>query len=177
MTFAGRAFASAQALSHDVGFPTTWPASWIFAARYDASPGAFDLAAGKYLFFRQNHLDGEADIGQDGDDALILDGLSGPRWDGPITYREIRGKARLIVSLDLPEALVITLEGRSAEAPATVEVLVNGERAGSVGMRTRWGTAQVEAPRGLWARGPNVITLRAPAAVHLDRATFARMDR
>lgn len=177
MTFASRAFASAQALSHDVGFPTTWPASWVFAARYDASPGAFDLAAGKYLFFRQNHLDGEADIGQDGDEALILDGLSGPRWDGPVSYREMRAVARLIVSLDLPEALVITLEGRSTEAPATVDVLVNGKEAGSVGMGTRWGTAQVEAPQGLWARGPNVITLRSPAAVHLDRATFARMDR
>lgn len=177
MTFEGRAFASTRALSHDVGFPTTWPASWIFAARYDASPGAFDLSAGKYLFFRQNNLDGQAELGQDGDLALILDGFSSPRHDGVITYRESAGEARLIVSLDLPEALVISLEGRAVDAPAVVDVLVNGKRAGSAALGTTWGKDGMEAAQELWARGPNVITLRSSSPFHLDRVAFARLDR
>jgi len=178
LSFAARSLAATRAVSHDIGFPTTWPASWIFAARYDTSPGAFDLAAGKYLFYRQNNLDGVADLGQEDDAGLILEGFSGPKQDGPITYRVVDSEARLIVSLDLPETLVVSLRARTAAlSPTNVEVTINGSPAGSLAVPADWGESRLDAPQGLWARGPNVITLRSAAAIQLDRVLFVRPER
>ncbi len=178
LSLVARTLASTRALSHDIGFPTTWPASWIFAARYDTSPGAFDLAAGKYLFYRQNNLDGLADLGGEGDEALILNGFSGPKQDGPITYRSVDSEARLIVSLDVPETLGVSFRARAKDAsPETVEVLINGNAVGSLRPESAWGEAQLEAPERFWERGPNVITLRPSSGVQLDRVTFRRAER
>jgi hypothetical protein len=178
LSFAARALASSQALSHDVGFPLTWPASWIFAARYDASPAAFDLAAGKYLFYRQNNLEGIADLGQDDDAGLILDGFSGPRQDGPKTYRAMDSRARLVVSLDLPETLGVSVQARGAAgSPASVEVAINGRPAGSLNVPAEWGETHLEAPQRFWVRGPNIITLRSTSAVLIDRVVFQRLER
>ncbi|HQZ16416.1 MAG TPA: hypothetical protein PLD86_06025 [Vicinamibacteria bacterium] len=177
-SLAARSLAAARALSHDIGFPTTWPASWIFAARYDASPGAFDLAAGKYLFYRQNNLNGIADLGEADDGGLILEGFSGARQDGPITYRAVDSAARLIVSLDLPETLGVSFRARSSNgAPAIVEISINGKAVGSVQAQADWEEVRIEAPQRLWARGPNIMTLRASSSIQLDRVSFARPER
>jgi hypothetical protein len=178
LSLAARSLAAARALSHDVGFPTTWPASWIFAARYDASPGAFDLAAGKYLFYRQNNLNGIAAIGGDDDSGLILDGFGAVRQDGPITYRRVESEARLIVSLDLPETLGVAFEARSAsDLPSKVDVTINGRTAGSIQVGASWGEGRIEVQQALWARGPNIVTLRADRGVDVDRVSFARPER
>ena len=178
LSLAARSLASARALSHDAGFPTTWPASWIFAARYDASPGAFDLAAGKYLFYRQNNLNGIADIGTDDDSGLILDGFGAIRQDGPIGYRGVESEGRLIVSLDLPETLGVAFAARSAgDRPSKVEVTINGRAAGSIQVETSWGEGRIEVPQALWARGPNIVTLRSDRRVDVDRVSFVRPER
>ncbi len=179
LSLAARTFASARALSNDVGFPATWPASWIFAARYDTSPGAFDLAAGKYLFYRQNNLGGVADLGAEGDEALILNGFSSPKQDGPITYRGIEADARLIVSLDLPETLGVSLRTRAADhtSATSVEFAVNGNAIGSIQAEPDWGEARLVAPQASWKRGPNIVTLRARSAVHIDLVTFEEPPR
>ncbi|MBX7184573.1 MAG: hypothetical protein K1Y01_05440 [Vicinamibacteria bacterium] len=178
LTFAARSLAAARALSHDIGFPTTWPASWIFAARYDASPGAFDLAAGKYLFYRQNNLNGIADIGTDDDSGLILDGFGAIRQDGPIAYRGVESEGRLIVSLDLPETLGVAFAARSpGDRPSKVEVTINGQAAGSFQVETSWGEGGIEVPQALWARGPNIVTLHADRRIDIDRVSFVRPER
>jgi hypothetical protein len=178
LSFAARSLASSRALSHHIGFPTTWPASWIFAARYHTSPGAFDLAAGKYLFYRQNNLNGIADLGGEDDGALILEGFSGVKQDGPITYRVIDAEARLIVSLDLPETLGVSFEARASNrSAATVAITINGSPAGSMTVGPDWGESRLEAPQRLWTRGPNIVSLRATSSVQLDRVTFLRPER
>lgn len=178
LSFANRSLAASRALSHDIGFPTTWPASWIFAARYDASPGAFDLAAGKYLFYRQNNLGGVADLGEEGDRGLILEGFSEARRDGSISYRVVDSDARLIVSLDLPETLGISVQARSSDASTvSVEVAVNGHATGSVRAQADWGESHLEAAQRLWVRGPNIVTLRTGSSIQLDRVTFLRPER
>ena len=177
LSFAGRSLASARALSRDVGFPTTWPASWIFAARYGASPAHFDLSSGKYLFYRQNNLGGIADIGAKGDEGLLLEGFSTPAQDGPTTYRNVRDGARLIVSLDLPETLGVAFEARATNASGvTVEVWVNGKQAGQVDVAADWSESRLEVPQHFWARGANVIRLRSASDLQLDRVTFARPE-
>ncbi|MEO6401270.1 MAG: hypothetical protein ABIP62_04570, partial [Vicinamibacteria bacterium] len=177
-SFSARVLASTRTFSNAVGFPTTWPASWIFAARYDTSPAAFDLAAGRYLFYRQNNLNGLADIGADGDEGLILEGFTGRRQDGSLDYRSVASgnDARLIVSLDVPETLGVSFQARSS-ASASVEILVNGASAGVIFLAPDWSEAHVEAPQGLWKRGPNVVTLRAPSPFDLDRVTFVRREQ
>lgn len=178
LSAAARVLASTRALSHDVGFPTTWPASWIFAARYDASPGAFDLAAGKYVFYRQNNLNGIADLGREDDEGLFLDGFSGPKQDGQITYRALESNARLIVSLDLPETLGVSFEARAAGGtPTSVAVEINGNPAGAIQVQPEWGEAHVDAPKRFWERGPNIVTLLPSSGVQIDRVTFLRPER
>ena len=177
LPLAVRALTSAQALSDDLGFPTTWPASWIFAIRYQVSPAAFDLAAGKYLFYRQNNLDGVVDLGAPGDEAMILDGFTAPRR-GAITHRSFASSARLIVSLDLPETLGILIRARTRAATAArLEVEVNGVPAEALDIQTEWSEGHLEAPQGLWRRGANIITLRPSSEVDLDGITFVRQVR
>lgn len=176
--FEARVLASATALSNDVGFPTTWPASWIFAARYRASPGAFDLAAGKYLFYRQNNLEGLADLGEAGDEALVLDGFSAPHRGGGVAYRRLEKAGRLIVTLDLPVTLAVSLHARTGTAtPAQVTVEINGRAIGVANVSGDWNESRLQAPRALWQRGPNVITLRVDHPVEIDGLIFSRMER
>ncbi len=178
LTLDARALASARELSRTVGFPTTWPASWIFAARYDASPGAFDLAAGKYLFYRQNNLQGIADVGGEDDEGLIVDGFSAPRRDGTVTSRRIETEARMIVSLDLPEELATWFRARTTGSPAAqLAVRINGRDAGSFMVGDSWDLAPLIVPDRIWVRGPNVISLRTSSPIDLDRVTFKRKDR
>jgi hypothetical protein len=158
-----------------VGFPTTWPASWIFAARYDTSPATFDLAAGKYLFYRQNNLGGIADLGSEGDLALVVDGFTAPRQDGPTSYRRLDSAARLVVSLDLPETLDLEFAARADQAAgANVQVALNGVTIGAFSLTPTWDARRVHAPMELWKRGPNVVTLRSSSPVLLDQVAFVR---
>jgi hypothetical protein len=63
VAFSRLAFNAAQVVSDRVGFPTTWPASWLFAWREALSPGRYDLGVGRYLFYRQNNLNGLIETG------------------------------------------------------------------------------------------------------------------
>ena len=137
----------------------------------------FDRAAGKYLFFRQNNLNGVVDVGSEGDDALVVDGFSGPRLAGSRSYRGFKSQARLIVSLDLPEALTISFVVRSADtASASIDVRINGKAAGSVSAGPAWEESRLEAQRALWRRGANVLSLSSPSAIDLDRVVFLRQQ-
>ena len=177
ISFAARALGSAEAISHDVGFPTTWPASWIFAFRYDTSPAAFDLAAGKYLFYRQNNLEGFVDLGSPGDDGIVLDGFTPPRR-GAITHRGVVSTGRIVVSLDLPETLEIVTRARARTATtARLEVVLNGVSVGTVDIEPEWADRRVEAPQSLWKRGPNVLALRTSSEVDVDSISFLRLAR
>jgi hypothetical protein len=175
MSLGARMLASARAFSHDVGFPTTWPASWMFAWRHDVSPSAYDLTVGKYLFYRQNNLAGLVDLGSQGDEALFLDGFSTLRQDGPITYRRFGAEARLIVSLDVPEALEMSFHARSGtESSSTVAVLVNGQNAGTLSLKAVWSEVRLLTPLAFWLRETNIVTLRSTVESDLDRVIFVR---
>lgn len=81
------------------------------------------------------------------------------------------------MSLDLPEPLGMSFHFRTGNAEAQdVEVLVNGNAVGSIRAPADWGEARLEAPRAVWKRGPNVVTLRSPSAVQLDSVTFLRAE-
>lgn len=175
-SLSARALGSATAVSRTVGFPTTWPASWIFAARLRATPDRYDLADGKYLFYRQNNLDGIADLGSAGDDALLLDGFGSARQDGAITHRPFADGARLVVSLDEPEDLSVSFFGRTSGEGAGLEILVNDVAVGRIPWTQEWGSASIETPASVWRRGLNTVTFRG-ASADLERVEFTRRGR
>jgi hypothetical protein len=78
-TFARQLGVRAARLAETLGSPNTWPASWLFAWKQGRSPGQYDLLVGRYLFYRQQNLDGVVEVGE-GDEALLAEGW-GPLVD------------------------------------------------------------------------------------------------
>ena len=83
-----RADANAAVLFDRVGAPFAWPANWIFAWRYGLSPQKYDLAVGRYLFYRQNNLEGVIELGEK--DAPFLGNGWSSVTDWPGRPREVR---------------------------------------------------------------------------------------
>ncbi len=153
---------SARVLADAVGFPTTWPASWIFAARHHRPPGQFDTVVGKYLFYRQNNLGGRIDVGSEVHAGLLGEGFARiERREGTRCRRLLRD-ARVFASLDLPEDLELRVLAQAA-ADGSMAVSVNGKVAGSVAVGTEWSEPRVLVPRGFFRGGVNEVTLGSDA--------------
>ncbi len=168
--------AAARALSDEVGFPTTWPASWLFARDTGLSPGRYDLIAGRYLFYRQNNLGGVVDLKNPGH-AGLLEGFSAIERFDSVEARRIRGRARIFVSLDVPERIELRLRARSLDASAEVSVRVNGVVAGSVVATAddSGREARVAVPIEFWRRERNEIAFETEGNVALSQVTFVRV--
>jgi hypothetical protein len=165
--------AAARAMAARVGSPPTWPASWVFAARHGLSPERYDLLAGRYLFYRQNSLEGCVAVAAPGQEAL-LDGGWGERTErGGAAVRGLSAPGRVWVGLDLPEDLDLRVRV-FAPRPVRVALHVNGSPAGSVEAAAGWGTYRVAAPRGLWRRDLNAVTLHPDGTVEVAALRFDR---
>jgi len=165
---------AAQLVSDRVGFPTTWPASWIFAARH-GRPGQYDLVVGRYLFYMQNNLGGSVEIGAAGDEALLAEGWSGIEDSDGVASRRIKQRARLFASLDGPEDLEIRLRVNAPE-PRRLRVLVNGRPAGEVWAGSGWAEQRVAVPASFWRREVNEIAFVTEGStdVRIDFVSFVR---
>ena len=148
--------AAAAATARHVGFPTTWPASWLFAARHGLPPDRYDVLVGRYLFYRQNNQQGCVEPGRE-TFAPQLEGV----WrmedgdGGPVGVLD--GPGRVWVGLDRPEDLGLALRVRGQ---GTLAVDVNGAPAGVLSVGPEWSTQRVAAPRALWRRDLNAVGLR-----------------
>ncbi len=176
VSFAHLARANTQALSDAVGFPTTWPASWIFALRYDRPPSQFDLLVGRYLFHMQNNLGGVIDLGVPGDEAMLGEGFAAGENHAGRSARRLRGRARLFATLDHPEDLELRFE-LFAEAERELQVSVNGREAGRLRIAGGWSEARLRVPGSFWRREINEVALAPDGeGVRLDRVVFVRTD-
>ncbi|HET7292552.1 MAG TPA: glycosyltransferase family 39 protein [Vicinamibacteria bacterium] len=174
VAFSSLAGATAQVFSDAVGFPTTWPASWIFGLRHHRPPSQFDLLVGRYLFHMQNNLGGVLDVGAPGDEALLGEGFFGIESYAGRTARRMRGRARLFATLDHAEDLELAF-AVAGPAPREVRVLVNGREAGRFQVEAAWSEARLRVPEAYWRREVNEVTLEASGeGVRLDRVTFER---
>lgn len=163
--FARLAGNAAQVFAERLGFPTTWPASWIFAARHELPPGRYDLAVGRYLFYRQNNLGGVIELGDPASAALLAEGWGRIQafTDGA-RGREAEPRARLLAPLDVPEPLELRLLIRAMAAPAEAALRVNGRLAGRLGASDGdWREVRVAAPQALWRRELNEVVLETTA--------------
>jgi len=173
IAFADVAGAGADAVAGAVGSPPSWPASWIFAARQDRPPGQYDRLVGRYLFYRQNNLQGRV--------AMTDDALLGEGWTAPSTRegRDARaiagGRARVLAPLDIAEDLAIDVTA-AADPPGDVRVLVNGAPVGAFTAGPAWGVHRVTAARPAWRRDLNdvVLEVAGPARVWIAELQFLR---
>jgi hypothetical protein len=114
LPFAQVARNQAALVARTVGAPLSWPANWLFAARYDTSPDRFDAAAGKRLAPGPGGAV-TVDVGElETDAALLLEGWSVRHPCGDQVCRAIESRARVL--------LPVTTDGY-----VTLRVLASGE--------------------------------------------------
>ena len=86
---------------------------------------------GRYLFYRQNNLEGLVELGAPGDDALLGEGWGAVEERRDREGRRTNGPARLFAPLDVPEDLgSCVTRRRAARRDVEVRVQVNGRDAG-----------------------------------------------
>jgi len=174
VAFSTLARANAQVFSDALGFPTTWPASWVFALRHGRPPSQFDLLVGRYLFHMQNNLGGVVDLGAAGDEALLGEGFAGVESHEGRTARRLKHGARLFAPLDHAEDLELRFEVAAPE-PREIEVRVNGRLAGRFPVGVGWSEARLRVPEAFWRREINTVALVPDGdGVRLDRVVFVR---
>jgi hypothetical protein len=175
VSFAVVAENSATLLSGGVGTPVAWPANFVFAYQHDAPLAKYDLAVGQYLFYRQNNLGGVIDLGNErGDPGLLLEGWARPIPCGDGRCRTIEKSARLLVPLDVPEALVAVVRARGA---GSLALAINGRETALWPLEEdAFVERRVALPREGFVREMNELRLTAlPGPVVVDRIVFERI--
>jgi hypothetical protein len=168
---------NADILSSLLGSPPAWPANWLFALRHRLPPQKYDLMVGKYLFYRQNNLDGVIDMGDDrADPALLAEGFSPRLPCESAVCREVRGRARLFAPLDVPEALDVTVR---ALGSGSLGVAVNGHAVAELPLGPALTDLRFRVPAAAWRRELNEVALSVSPAgtAQVDLLRFERPER
>lgn len=173
VTFPALAGGSARMISDSVGSPQAWPANWLFAWQQGRPAGQYDRLVGRYLFYRQNNMDGRVNVGQPEDEVMLGEGWGPRELHLGIASRSVSGRARLFAPLDVPEDLGVRV--RASADDRLVTVLVNGQEAGSFVAGPAWSEHEVRVPAARWRRELNDVVLDAGSAlVHIDMVNFMR---
>jgi hypothetical protein len=157
-----------------VGSPPAWPANWIFAAEHHLPVGQYDRMVGKYLFYRQEHLDFIAMGDPRADPALLDQGWATPHPCERETCRGVLGRARVFAPLDVPEDLALVVR---AYGSGSLRVSVNGAGVGELPLSPALQGLRVEVPRAFWHRELNEVGFEATGAAFLSRVDFLRKER
>jgi hypothetical protein len=129
----------------------------VFAWREDRPARQYDVAVGRYLFYRQNNLGGRIAVGAD-DGALLAEGWGERQEIDGRDCRAPKGAARVLAPLDVPEDLDLTLAAR-IETPGEVGIRVNGQEAGTIAMASSGTSERLRLPASLWHRELNDLVL------------------
>jgi hypothetical protein len=166
---------TARIVADGVGTPSTWPASWIFALSEGRPPSQYDPLVGRYLFYRQNNLEGLVELGVQGDEALLGEGWGPIEERGEAKGRRTNGSARVFAPLDVPEDLRIVVRAAAPRDHVEVRVSVNGREAGRFPAGAALHDHLVPVPAAWWRRELNSVRLDAGALrVFVDRVRFLR---
>jgi hypothetical protein len=161
-------------MADGVGSPPTWPASWVFAWRHRLPPGQYDLLVGRYLFYRQNNLQGRIDLGAPGGEPMLGEGWGAAFSRGGAEARPLQGRGRILAPLDVPEDLHVEFRAY-ADRPVAVRVEVNGREAGAFTAGPGWSAHRVSVARDFWRRDLNDVVLEGEGAgVWIDTVDFLR---
>jgi hypothetical protein len=166
---------AARVVADAVGSPPTWPASWIFAWRHRRPPGQYDLVVGRYLFYRQNNMGGHVEVGGPGAEDMLAEGWGPAQTVDGVRGRLVRGRARLLAGLDVPEDLEVHVRAR-APSGTEVRVSVNGRDAGRFWAEPSWLEARLRAAAGFWRREVNDVVLETSGeGVLVSGVDFVRL--
>jgi hypothetical protein len=143
-----------------VGHPPSWPANWLFAARYGVGPDRFDD-----LYGQLPRAQWRVRLGTAEDAAILGRGWSGPYGESPNVQRWAQGTdATLLFTLPGPVDRRLVLEGAAAwHSEGRVQgiaVEVNGEAAGRLILTTRARRLGLIVPASLWSEGLNEVCFR-----------------
>ena len=174
IAFAESVETGAQRMADAVGSPPTWPASWAFAWRHRLPPGKYDLLVGRYLFYRQNNLQGRIDLGAPGDETMLGEGWGARAIREGVAARMLNGRGRILAPLDVAEDIDIEVRAH-AYRPLAVRVEVNGREAGAFTAGPGWGAHRLTVGRDRWRRDLNDFALEGEVAgVWIDAVDFFR---
>jgi hypothetical protein len=174
-TFPGLYGGTARLVADGVGSPSTWPASWVFALSEARPPSQYDPLVGRYLFYRQNNLEGLVELGVPGDGALLGEGWGAVEEVGAVKGRRTNGPARVFAPLDGAEDLRVVVRAAAPRDHVEVRVSVNGREAGRFPAGATLDDHVVAVPAAWWRRELNSVRLDAGALrVFVDRVRFLR---
>ena len=166
---------TARLVADGVGSPSTWPASWLFAWREGRPPSQYDPLVGRYLFYRQNNLEGLVEVGAPGDEAMLGEGWGEIEERLGTRGRRTDGPARVFAPLDVPEALVVSVTAAAPRDATEVRLTVNGRDAGRFAVDRELRERSLPVGADWWTRELNSVRLDAGALrVYVDRVRFAR---
>jgi len=166
---------TARLVADGVGSPSTWPASWIFAAREGRPPSQYDPLVGRYLFYRQNNLEGLVELGAPGDEAMLGEGWGPMEERAGTRGRSTDGPARVFAPLDVAEPLAITVTAAAPRDGTEVRVTVNGRPAGRFAADRTLRDLSLTVDAAWWKRELNSVRLDAGALrLYVDKVRFAR---
>jgi hypothetical protein len=166
---------TARLVADSVGSPSTWPASWVFAFREGRPPSQYDPLVGRYLFYRQNNLEGLVELGAPGDDAMLGEGWGEVEERADVKGRRTNGPARVFAPLDGPEPLSIVVTAAAPRDATEVRVTVNGREAGRFAADPTLREHTVAVGAAWWRRELNSVRLDAGALrLFVDRVRFVR---
>lgn len=166
---------AAQLFSRALGFPTTWPASWLFALQRDLPPSQYDRLVGRYLFYRQNSLNGRIEVAAAEHAELLDDGWGRPEQLAGVAARRAHGDARVFAPLDVPEDIEIVLNAAAPAGDQPVSLEVNGRDVGRVLVRPAWDDYHVRVRAEFWRRELNELRLVGARGVLLSDVRFVRL--
>lgn len=168
---------NADILARAVGAPLAWPANWLFAWRYRLPAARYDLMVGKSLLAGQASLGGVIDLGDDrADPDLLADGWGSRMPCEDAVCRDVRERARVLVPLEHPETLDVTIR---ASGRGELAFEVNRTRLAALPLASALSDLKLRVPAGRWARGLNEIALACapPAAARVDKLVFVAVGR
>jgi hypothetical protein len=158
VSFPRLAGGGAAVVSDAVGFPTTWPASWIFAWQHRLSPGRYDLLVGRYLFYRQSSVGQRLDLEAPAV-APMIDGWGPVETMEGVQARCAARAARVFAPLDVPDDFELRFRALSRAGTSETAVFVNGSSLGRFPTGPAWDRLSLRAPRSFWRRELNEVVV------------------
>lgn len=171
---------SAGLLARAIGTPFAWPANWIFALRFNASPELWDSLADRRLFANHRAAIATIEVGDDAsafapDLPLLVDGFGDRRTCERGWCRDLDGEGRLFLPVQDAGRGDLTVRLR-ARGQGALTLTLNGASTSVTEMTEPLSEMSLRVPGRFVRSGVNVLSLAVAGGgrATLDRITLER---
>ncbi len=181
VSFAQVASNSAGLFSRGLGTASAWPANWVFARRFAASPDQWDAVADRRLFVSPSSAISTIEVGDDAsvfapDVPLLLEGFGARRTCEQGWCRDVEGSGRLLLPIQNPGEgdFVIRLRVRGQGA---LRMSLNGAATSVSEMTTPLSDVLLRVPSRTITSSLNLLRLSVAdgGRATVDRLTLERV--